>query len=326
MPARRLISIFPVRFTWIMSSSTSTSTSASDAPVLQGSDARPTRGVRRPLDPSGGASGSRVRRIALRSLSVLAFFALWWGLTRAGVWDRTVLPPPGAVWDRFIESTQTRTTTTTAGFPIVDRGLQDALLWEHWWATVQRILWGLLWAVVVGVPLGLLLSTIQWFRVVFEPWIDFLRSLPPLAYFSLLIIWFGIGDTSKIWLLFLAGVAPITLSIVSGARSIPRDRLLAAQALGASRYQTIRHLVLPSVLPDFFNGFRLAVGFAWTTIVAAETTAGLPGLGGLAWVSKKTGRSDIVILCIVTIGITAVLFDHGIKALERRLLPWRGHG
>ena len=61
-------------------------------------------------------------------------------------------------------------------------------------------------------------------------------------------------------------------------------------------------------------------------IVAAETTAGLPGLGGLAWVSKKTGRSDIVILCIVTIGITAVLFDHGIKALERRLLPWRGHG
>src|SRR6478609_5423324 len=278
------------------------------------------------LQVSGGETDrtSRARRITLRVLSVLAFFALWWGLTRAGVWDPLFIPRPGAVWDRFVESLQTHTTTTSAGFVIEKRGLQGSLLWEHWWATVQRILWGLLWAVVVGVPLGLLLSTVHWFRVIFEPWIDFLRSLPPLAYFSLLIIWFGIGDTSKIWLLFLAGVAPITLSIVSGARSIPRDRLLAAQALGASRLQTIRYLVLPSVLPDFFNGFRLAVGFAWTTIVAAETTAGLPGLGGLAWVSKKTGQSDIVILCIITIGITAVAFDYGIKVLERRLLPWRG--
>ncbi|HWJ97456.1 MAG TPA: ABC transporter permease, partial [Acidimicrobiales bacterium] len=263
-------------------------------------------------------------------LSLVAFFALWWGLSRSGVWDEQFIPRPSAVWDRFIDSIHTRTTTktTSAGLELVieKRGLQGSLLWEHWWATVRRILWGLLWAVVVGVPLGLLLTTVNWFRVVFEPWIDFLRSLPPLAYFSLLIIWFGIGDTSKIWLLFLAGVAPITLSIVSGARSIPRDRLLAARALGASRFQTIRYLVLPSVLPDFFNGFRLAVGFAWTTIVAAETTAGLPGIGGLAWASKKTGRSDIVVLCIIVIGITAVLFDFGIKTLERRLLPWRGRG
>ncbi|MCU1369333.1 MAG: binding-protein-dependent transport system inner rane component [Ilumatobacteraceae bacterium] len=306
-----------------------------DLPLpLPGDDDRRRVAARRSkaLQITGDQSGDgrRGRRIALRLLSLLAFFALWWGLTRAGIWDELFIPRPGAVWERFLESIRTKTTTTTtsAGMEIVieKRGLRDALLWEHWWATVQRILWGLLWAVLVGVPLGLLLTTVNWFRVVFEPWIDFLRSLPPLAYFSLLIIWFGIGDTSKIWLLFLAGVAPITLSIVSGARSIPRDRLLAAQALGASRLQTIRHLVLPSVLPDFFNGFRLAVGFAWTTIVAAETTAGLPGIGGLAWVSKKTGQSDIVILCIIVIGVTAVLFDYGIKVLERRLLPWRGRG
>lgn len=275
--------------------------------------------------PRPGRRG-RVRRTLLRIVPVLVFLLLWWALTRLGVWDELFVPRPGAVWDRFVESLRTKTTTTSSGFVIEKRGLQNATLWEHWWATVQRILWGLLWAVVVGVPLGLLLSTVNWFRIVFEPWIDFLRSLPPLAYFSLLIIWFGIGDTSKIWLLFLAGVAPITLSIVSGAAGIPRDRQLAARSLGASRYQSLRYLVLPSVLPDFFNGFRLAVGFAWTTIVAAETTAGLPGLGGLAWASKKTGQTDIVILCIFVIGITAVLFDFAIKALERRLLPWRGRG
>ena len=188
----------------------------------------------------------------------------WWLVTHFGWVDPKFVPSPGAVWDRFQQSIHTET-RGTADFPIVKRGLQNYYLWQHWWASLQRVLWGLFWAIVVGVPLGLLLATVRWFRVIVEPYVDFLRALPPLAYFSLLILWFGIGDTSKIWLLFLAGLAPIALSIVSGARGIPRDRLLAAQALGASRLQTMRHLVLPSVLPELFNGLRLAVGFILTT-------------------------------------------------------------
>jgi len=268
----------------------------------------------------------RTSRALLPVLSVLIFGLAWWLTTRLGVWDPVFVPKPGAVWSRFLESMRTTTTTTSSGLVITKRGIGGYLLWEHWSASMRRIIWGLFWAVLVGVPLGLLLATVRPFRHVVEPWVDFLRSLPPLAYFSLLVIWFGIGDTSKVWLLFLAAVAPISLSIVSGAKGIPRDRLLAAQALGASRLQTVRHVVVPSVLPDFFNGFRLAVGFAWTTIVAAETTAGLPGIGGLAWVSKKFQQTDTVVLCIVTIGITALLLDRGIKALERRLVPWQGRG
>ena len=83
---------------------------------------------------------------------------------------------------------------------------------------------------------------------------------------------------------------------------------------------------MPSVLPELFNGLRLAVGFILTTIVAAETTAGLPGIGGLAWVSKKTGNGDTVILCIIVIGLTALALDGLVKALERSLVPWRGRG
>jgi len=266
----------------------------------------------------------RSARFALPLLSLAIFGAAWWATTRFGLWDPVFVPKPSAVWSRFLESMRTTTTTTSSGLVITKRGLGGYLLWEHWWASMRRILWGLLWAVIVGVPLGLLLATVASFRRVVEPWVDFLRSLPPLAYFSLLVIWFGIGDTSKVWLLFLAAVAPISLSIVSGSRGIPRDRLLAAQALGANRRQTVRFVVVPSVLPDFFSGFRLAVGFAWTTIVAAETTAGLPGIGGLAWVSKKFQQTDTVVLCIITIGVTALLLDRGIKALERRLVPWQG--
>jgi taurine transport system permease protein len=263
-------------------------------------------------------------RAGLAFLSLALFLGAWFLVTELEVWDPMIVPPPSAVWDRFGESISTKTTTTSSGMVITNDGLSGDFLWSHWWASVNRILRGLLWALVVGVPLGLALATNRWVRAIVEPWVNVLRSLPPLAYFSLLIIWFGIEDTSKIWLLFLAAVAPIALSIVSGARSIPRDRLLAAQALGASRGQTVRHVVLPSVLPEFFNGLRLAVGFAWTTIVAAETTDGLPGIGGLAWVSKKFQQTDTVILCIITIAVTAVLLDLAIKAVERRLVPWRG--
>ncbi|QXC59388.1 ABC transporter permease [Aquihabitans sp. G128] len=269
--------------------------------------------------------GSKLRRLGLRLVSIAIFFVAWWVVTRFELIDPKFIPKPGLVWDRFQQSIHTET-KGTADFPIVKDGIQNYFLWQHWWASMQRLLWGLLWSVVIGVPFGLLLSTVRWFRLLFEPYLDFLRALPPLAYFSLLILWFGIGDTSKIWLLFLAGLAPIALSIVSGTRGIPRDRVLAAQALGASRLQTIRHLVLPSVLPDFFNGLRLAVGFILTTIVAAETTAGLPGIGGLAWVSKKTGNGDTVILCIFVIGATALVLDGLVKALDRKLVPWRGRG
>jgi taurine transport system permease protein len=261
----------------------------------------------------------------VRVLAVAVFLFAWWIVTRAGWVDPKFVPTPSSVWARFQQSIHTET-RGTADFPIVKRGLQNYYLWQHWWASMRRVLWGLLWAIVIGVPLGLLLATVRWFRVFVEPYVDFLRALPPLAYFSLLILWFGIGDSSKIWLLFFAGLAPIALSIVSGTRGIPRDRLLAAQALGASRLQTVRYLVLPSVLPELFNGLRLAVGFIFTTIVAAETTAGLPGIGGLAWVSKKTGNADTVILCIIVIGLTALALDGIVKALERWLVPWRGRG
>jgi taurine transport system permease protein len=264
-------------------------------------------------------------RWATRLGSAVLFLAAWWTATRFGWVDEKFIPPPGDVWARFQQSIHTEIRGTQE-LPIVKRGIQNHFLWEHWWASVRRLLWGLFWAVAVGVPLGLLLATVRWFRLLVEPYVDFLRALPPLAYFSLLILWFGIGDTSKVWLLFLAGLAPIALSIVSGAKGIPRDRILGAQALGARRHQLVTHLVLPSVLPELFNGLRLALGFILTTIVAAETTAGLPGIGGLAWVSKKTGNADTVILCIIVIGLTALALDGLVRALERVLVPWRGRG
>lgn len=257
----------------------------------------------------------RARRVGLRALSLAVFLGAWWLVAELNVWSDLFVPDPTAVLDRLVDGE-----TTHDGV----RGLSGYYLHEHLWHSLWRIVRGVGWAIVVGVPLGLLLATVTPFRVIVEPYVTFVRALPPLAYFSLLIIWFGIEDASKVWLLFLAAFPPITLSVLHGVRGIPRHRLDAAQALGADRWQLTRFVVLPSVLPELFTGVRLAIGFAWTTIVAAETVDGIPGIGGLAWETKKFQQTDVAVLCIVLIGLAAIVLDQLVRALEHRVVPWRG--
>lgn len=260
-------------------------------------------------------TGPRARRIGARALSLAVLLFVWWLVTELEVWSELFVPRPEAVWARFVDSV-----TVHDG----QKGLSGYYLWEHLGASLRRIGLGVGLAIIVGIPLGLLLATVRPFQVIVEPYVNFIRALPPLAYFSLLIIWFGIEDASKVWLLFLAAFAPIALSVLSGVQGIRQDRIHAAQALGANRWQTVRHVTLPSVLPELFTGIRLSLGFAWTTIVAAETVDGIPGIGGLAWTTKKFQQTDVAILCIVVIGITAIALDQLIKAIERRTVPWKG--
>jgi taurine transport system permease protein len=258
----------------------------------------------------------RGRTFALRLLSLGVVFGLWWLLTALKIWSPLILPAPSAVWRAFVQS------VTTDG---PRRGLAGYYLWEHLWASLQRILKGVGYAMIVGPLLGLALASFRWVRIVVEPWVGFLRALPPLGYFSLLIIWFGIDDTSKVWLLFLAAFPPITIATIVGVERVRTDRLNGARSLGASRLQVIRHVTLPSALPDVLTGIRVAFGFAWTTIVAAETANGIPGIGGLAWATKKENRTDVAILCVIVIGITAVVIDAVLQRFERRVVPWKHH-
>ncbi|MDQ8047102.1 MAG: ABC transporter permease subunit [Solirubrobacteraceae bacterium] len=265
------------------------------------------RGVRRGL----------AQRIAVRVLSLAILIGVWWLVAALKIWQPVFVPAPSAVWHQFILSESIHDG---------QKGLSGYYLHQHLLASLGRIAAGLFWAILFGAALGLALATSKWFRLIAEPYVNFIRALPPLAYFSLLIIWFGIENTSKIWLLFLASFPPIALSVLSGVRGIPQQRLDAIRALGAGRTQALRHVVLPSVLPELFTGIRLAIGFAWTTIVAAETVDGIPGIGGLAWSTKKFQQTDTAVLCIIVIGLAAILLDQLVKAIERRAVPWRGRG
>ena len=261
-------------------------------------------------------TAARVRTTSLRILSLVIVLGGWWLLTALEIWKPLILPSPAKVWDAFQQSISSEGRR---------RGLSGHFLWEHLGASLDRIGRGMVWAIVVGPLLGLLLATVRPLRTIVEPWITFLRSLPPLGYFPLLILWFGIYDTSKIWLLFLAAFPPITLATFSGVGRVRRDRIDAARSLGASRLQVLRSVVLPSALPDVITGLRVALGFAWTTIVAAETSNGIPGIGGLAWATQKELRTDVAILCVIVIGITAIVLDQLIQLGDRLLVPWKHH-
>lgn len=264
---------------------------------------------------------SRLQRVALHTAFFALVLATWWLVTRAGLIRPLFLPPPGDVWDAFVRANTEH--PIAPGSERIVRGEQNHFLWEHLLASLERIALGVGAAIVVGIPLGLVMAT-TWVGVLLEPYLNFLRSLPPLAYIGLLIVWFGIGDESKIWLLFLAAFPPVAMATISGVRGVREDQVNAVLSLGANRFQALTHVALPATLPEVLTGIRVATGFAWTTVVAAEIANGIPGIGGLAYLSGEKLNSELVIACIVVVGLAAIALDLGLKALERLLVPWRG--
>ena len=152
-------------------------------------------------------------------------------------------------------------------------------------------------------------------RGIFDPLVEFFRPIPPLAFIPLVIIWSGIGERSKILLLFLAAVWIMTLAARAGVSSI---RL--------SKVQVLRHVILPNALPEIFTGMRVAMGVCWGTVVAAELVAAESGVGFMIMVASTFLSTDIVVMGVVIIGIIGYAIDILMRKLEARLIPWKGKG
>ncbi|WP_416968712.1 ABC transporter permease [Streptomyces sp. 4F14] len=258
---------------------------------------------------------ARLRRAALPLGSLLLFLALWQLLAAGGTWSETLVPPPAKVWDAFVE-----VSTTHDGV----RGYNGTTLVEHLGVSLRRIALGAGLGIAAGVVLGLLMGTVGWVRSLFEPWITFLRTLPPLAYFSLLIIWLGIDEEPKITLLAVAAFPPVAVSTTAAVAAVPKSLTEAARALGASRWDVVRDVVLPSALPETLTGVRLAVGVAYSSLVAAELVNGLPGIGGMVKDAANYNNTPVVVVGIIAIGVSGLIIDGLLLWLERAVVPWRG--
>lgn len=263
-----------------------------------------------------------VRAWLVRIAALIVFIAVWVLITSLHLIDEKFLPPPSAVWDAVVRASTSH--QVAPGVPREVLGEQSYFLWEHLVASLQRIFAGVGVAIILGPMVGFAMGMSKPFNTITEPYLNFLRALPPLGYIGLLIVWFGIGDTSKIWLLFLAAFPAIAISTVNGVHGVSQDQINAARALGANRLQVVRGVVMPASLPEVINGIRIALGFAWTTVVAAELNNGIPGIGGLAYLAGQQLNTPLTIACIIVIGITALVLDAIIKWIGVLLVPWKG--
>lgn len=265
---------------------------------------------------------ARLRGAGVRAASLTVLLVLWWAISAAKFVDQQFLPTPAAVWKAFVRANSWH--ELAPGVPREVRGEQNYFLWEHLLASLQRIGVGAGAAIVLGPAVGFALGTSRTLGAIVEPYLNFLRALPPLGYIGLLIVWFGIGDTSKIWLLFLAAFPPIVIATITGMQSVSADRINAARSLGANRRQVITRVLLPATLPEVIVGIRVAIGFAWTTVVAAELDNGIPGIGGLAYLAGQRLDTALTMACIIVIGLTALTLDAAIKWIGDRAVPWKG--
>lgn len=224
--------------------------------------------------------------------------------------DPIWLPSPEAVVIRFIN--------------IYKNGYQNSSLWEHVGASVMRVLAGFLAGSIIGIPLGYAMGLSSWFRGWFDPIVEFMRPVPPLALIPLIIIWFGIGEVGKVVLLFLAALWIMVIAARAGVAGVRISKIHAAYSLGASRWQILRHVIIPNSLPDIFTGARVAMGVCWGTVVAAELVAAQRGAGMMILVASKFQLTDIVLMGIIVIGIIGYTIDISMRIAERMLVPWKG--
>ena len=222
------------------------------------------------------------------------------------------LPSPEAVLFRLID--------------IAQEGYQNVTLGENLFWSLIRVVIGFALGCLFGIPLGFAMGLSSWFRGWFDPIVEFMRPVPPLALIPLIIIWFGIWEKGKISLLFLAALWIMTIAARAGVSGVNISKVHAAYSLGASKRQLLTKVILPNSLPEIFTGARVAMGVCWGTVVAAELVAAEKGAGKMIIAASKFQQTDIVIMGIILIGIIGYGIDILMRIAENWLVPWKGKG
>jgi NitT/TauT family transport system permease protein len=247
-------------------------------------------------------------------------------------WPARVLPPLAvlivvtAVWWAVVVKTESAIFPTpwqvvTGAMELVE----DGTLWEHIRASLFRVGVGFGLAVLVGIPLGLWMGWVGAAFRTFNPIFQMLRPISPIAWIPVAILWFGVGEVSPIFLIFISSVFPLIVQTTSGVHTIDRRYLRAAANFGVPRSVLFRQVVIPAVLPEIIVGMRIGIGVAWLVVVAAEMIALRSGLGYLIMDSRNAGnRYDLVIAAMIIIGTIGLMLDGITRLLERlKTVRWR---
>jgi len=246
----------------------------------------------------------------LGGITLVVLGGAWWAAAHFALLPPLFLPSPASVWSQL--------------FIVARDGYVDATLAQHTMASLSRIFLALVTACATAIPLGLAIGISPVTRGLVDPIIEFYRPIPPLAYLPLIVIWFGIGELSKVLLIYLAIFAPVAISTAAGVRGVTRGRVNAARSMGATQWQVLRHVVLPTALPDILTGIRIGLGGGWSTLVAAELVAATRGLGFMVQSAAQFLVTDVVIMGIFVIAAVAFALEIAVRLAQRALVPWQG--
>lgn len=240
-----------------------------------------------------------------RSACVRLFFAIWELLPRAGLVNSAFLSPPSAVLAAIVQLAQT------------------GQLGKHMAASLQRSLAGLILAVVAGVALGLLMGVVRRFEAFVDPLLQLFRQVSALALFPVFLLFFGIGEASKIAIIFWAAFWPVLLNTISGVKQVEKLLIHSALSMGASRGFIFFKVILPAAAPSIFTGIRLAGAYSITALVAAEMIGSHAGLGFLTLNSQEIFQIPSMYAGIVLLAVLGLALNYGLALLEKRLTRWR---
>lgn len=226
-------------------------------------------------------------------------------------WDDPDRAKPGVI-DRFVS--------------LVTEGYRNVSLWTHVWTSVRRVLLGVLFGALAGIPLGFAMGLNSAARGILDPIVEFVRPIPPLALIPLVILWLGIDEAAKTFLLFLAALFIMLIAARAGVGSVRISKVHAAYSLGASKAQVLRYVILPNALPELFTGLRTSMGVCWGTLVAAELVAADQGVGSMMMIAKNFLQTEVVVIGIILIGAIGFAIEMLMRTLESWLVPWKGKG
>ena len=246
----------------------------------------------------------RALAVALGLGAFAIILAAWSILTYGGVIEPLFLPEPGtvakALYDMFVHE----------GFA------------SDVWASFRRIGLGFLFAAALGIPLGIAIGSFRAVQAFFEPIIAAVRYMPASAFIPLLIIWFGIGETEKMAVIWFGVFFPLTLMVADVSANIPKELVNIAYTLGASRWQVFRRVLLPASWPGVIDNMRIGLGWAWTYLIVAELVAASTGIGHVILQSSRFLETEKIIAGILTIGVLGLLSDAAFRLLYRALFPY----
>ncbi len=255
----------------------------------------------------------RAQWLAIALASLAAMLVAWWAATRPdGLISPLFLPPPSEVWEAFVR--------------LWSRPYLGSTLGQHIGASLEIVIGGWLLAGVVGLPLGIAMGWWKKARWIAFPIFQILRPVPPLAWIPLAILWLGIGNSARIFVVFIAAIVPWVLNSMQAVYSIDGLLVRAALTLGASDAQILRRVVCRTALPTLVAGARIALGNAWTTLVAAELLAATAGLGYIALNASRTLEMGILLVAMAIIGALGALFSIAMHLLTRWVAPWARAG